>query len=91
VAARLPSFSMSTVPVCGAPPGFMFDGLKTAAASLELSIVSVPAVNVFAGLALWLVKSAPEPTATPAAASAVASAASVRRDRATGALNLFIG
>jgi hypothetical protein len=39
-------------------------------------------VNVLAGLADRLVKSAPEPTATPAAASAVANAVTVRRGRA---------
>jgi hypothetical protein len=60
----------------------MFDGEKIAAPAFELSIVSVPALNVFAGLALLLVKSAPDPTATPAASSAVVKAAIVRRGRA---------
>ena len=82
VAPMLPVLAMSTVPVCGAPPGTMSAGLKIAASSRELSMVSVPAVNVLLGLALRLVKSAPDPTATPAAASAVASAATVRRGRA---------
>jgi hypothetical protein len=40
---------------------------------------------VLLGLALRLEKSAPEPTATPAAASAVASATIVRRGRAASA------
>jgi hypothetical protein len=60
----------------------MFDGAKIAAPSLELSIVSEPALKVFAGLALRLVKSAPDPTATLVANNVTASAAVVLRGRA---------
>jgi hypothetical protein len=44
-----------------------------------LDIVSVPALKVLAGFADEAVKSAPEATVRPTAASTVASAPSVRR------------
>src|SRR4051812_23831595 len=57
VPARLPELEMSTSPVWAAAPGFMFDSDSTAEADLELTIVSVPDVNVFAGFAEAAVKS----------------------------------
>jgi hypothetical protein len=83
VPSIVPVFSMSTVPVCAGAPGFRLDGLKMAAPPRLLSMVRLPAVNVFAGFADSAVKSAPDPTATPTAASAVASAAVVRLGRLT--------
>jgi hypothetical protein len=49
-----------------------------AAASFELDMVSVPAVNVLLGFALEAEKFAPEPTATPTATRTRASTPSVR-------------
>ena len=60
--ARLPVFSMSTVPVAAVPPGLRSLAVRTAVPSLEFRIDSVPEANVFAGLAEEAVKSAPEPT-----------------------------
>src|SRR5258707_2613461 len=64
VPAREPVFLMSTVPV-EVSPGFQLLAVRIAAASFELDMGSVPAVNVLLGLALEAEKFAPEPTATP--------------------------
>ena len=77
VPASEPVFAMSTVPVA-VSPGFQLLAVRTAAASLELDMVSVPAVNVLLGFALEAEKFAPEPTATPTATRTSASTPSVR-------------
>src|SRR3954451_24234534 len=77
VAAREPVFLMSTVPV-EVSPGFQLLEVRIPAASLELDMVSVPAVNVLLGFALEAEKFAPEPTATPTATRTRASTPSVR-------------
>ena len=46
-----PVFLMSTVPMVAGSPGRMFDAVRIAAVSFELSMVSVPAVKVLLGLA----------------------------------------
>ena len=74
---REPVFLMSTVPV-EVSPGFQLLAVRMAAASFELDMVSVPAVNVLLGFALWAEKFAPEPTATPTATRTRASTPSVR-------------
>jgi hypothetical protein len=46
-----PVFWMSTKPLSGSPPGFMFDADRIAAPSLLLSIDRLPELNVLAGFA----------------------------------------
>src|SRR3954470_15831893 len=69
---------MSTVPVV-VSVGRMPLSDRIAELALLLDIVSVPVLNVLAGFADDAVKSAPEATVTPTAASTVASVARVRR------------
>jgi hypothetical protein len=76
---RSPSFWMSTVPTEGVPAGLRLPAERIAVPSLELSIVSVPEANVFAGFADDAVKSAPEPTTAPAASRSVRRAPSAMR------------
>src|SRR5215218_2420500 len=86
-----PVFSMSTVPVVAAAPGRMFDAVRIAALSFELSIVSVPAVKVLLGLALDAVKFAPDAPVRPTATSTVARAARARRGLAARTLMRDMG
>jgi hypothetical protein len=74
-----PSFLMSTVPVVAGSPGRMLDAVRTARPSLEFRIRSVPAENVFAGLADEAVKLAPEPTTAPTERASVSRAPSAVR------------
>src|SRR3954468_11203473 len=79
---------MSTVPVV-VSVGRMPLSDRIAELALLLDIVSVPVLNTFAGFADDAVKSAPEATVTPTAASTVASVASVRRGcRVSGARDM---
>src|ERR1700754_3381651 len=81
--------AMSTVPTVGAPPGRMFEAVSTALLAALLNCDSVPVLNTFAGFADEAVKSAPEATVTPTAASTVASVARVRRGcRVSGARDM---
>src|SRR5215207_3165374 len=73
-----PVFSMSTVPSL-VSPGRMPEAVRIAASARLLDIVSVPVLNVLAGLAEEAVKSAPDATVTPTAVVTVASTARVRR------------
>ncbi len=49
----VPVFWMSTVPLVAGSPGFMPAAVRMAEADFELPMVSVPAVNVLAGLPTW--------------------------------------
>src|SRR3954471_22375691 len=77
--ASEPVFAMSTTPSGAASPGRRPEAANRAVLSALLDIVSVPVLNTFDGFAEAAVKSAPDATVTPTAASAVASVASVRR------------
>src|SRR4051794_34827745 len=70
---------MSTVPVAGVPPGRRLEAVRIALLAALLNCDSVPVLNTFDGFADAAVKSAPEATVTPTAASTVASVARVRR------------
>ena len=73
-----PVLAMSTVPTEAASPGRIPEAVRIADDWLS-DMVSVPVEKTFAGLAEEAVKSAPEATVTPTAASTVASVARVRR------------
>src|SRR3954466_15338162 len=77
VPATEPVFLRSTAPV-EVSPGFQLLEVRIAAASLELDMVSVPAVNVLLGFALEAEELAPQPPATPTATRTRASTLSVR-------------
>src|SRR3954447_24242269 len=74
-----PVLAMSTMPSGALSPGRRPETVNSAVLSALLPIVSVPVLKVFAGLADEAVKSAPEATVTPTAASTVPSVARVRR------------
>jgi hypothetical protein len=72
-----PLFWTSTVPVAESP-GFIPLAVRTAEASFELRIESVPAANVLLGFADVAVKLALDPTATATAAMSAVRAPSAR-------------
>src|SRR5829696_898302 len=76
VPGRLPVLVIVTEPVA-VPPGFMPEAVRMAEPFLEFVWLRLPELNVFAGLAVAEVKSAPEPTTSPTDASDTASAPSV--------------
>src|SRR6187402_805881 len=77
VPAREPVFVIVTSPL-RTSPGFRLEPVTMATPLREFDCSRVPEANVLAGLALWELKSAPEPTTAAAATMTVSRPARAR-------------